>query len=199
MVHGVTKSQTQLRMYTHTHTHTHTPTLLSSTVGLSGRNLQSRSVGSRLYSPLINYYYFGKTQVSHQWNSIKSIFLVNCERGRWGPTEAWQRLGSHFLLPSSAQAAPVVKEPACRRRRCERLGFDPWIRRSLGGENSILLQYSCLENLMDRGAWWVPVHGVTQSWTQLSNLATAHLNTVKINLDEERVLSHGRMKHSESC
>ena len=66
MVHGVTKSQTQLRMYTHTHTHTHTPTLLSSTVGLSGRNLQSRSVGSRLYSPLINYYYFGKTQVSHQ-------------------------------------------------------------------------------------------------------------------------------------
>ena len=64
--------------------------------------------------------------------------------------------------PSSAQAAPVVKEPACQRRRCERLGFDPWVRRSLAGENSILLQYSCLENLMDRGAWWVTVHGVTE-------------------------------------
>ena len=31
------------------------------------------------------------------------------------------------------------------------------------------LQYSCLENLMDRGAWWATVHGVTKSWTRLSN------------------------------
>ena len=29
------------------------------------------------------------------------------------------------------------------------------------------LQYSCLENPMDRGAWWAAVHGVTQSWTRL--------------------------------
>ena len=42
-------------MNEHVHTHTHTPTLLSSTVGLNGRNLQSGSGGSRLYSPLINY------------------------------------------------------------------------------------------------------------------------------------------------
>ena len=27
------------------------------------------------------------------------------------------------------------------------------------------LQYSCLENPMDRGAWWATVHGVTKSWT----------------------------------
>ena len=27
------------------------------------------------------------------------------------------------------------------------------------------LQYSCLENSMDRGAWWAAVHGVAQSWT----------------------------------
>ena len=31
------------------------------------------------------------------------------------------------------------------------------------------LQYSCLENSVDRGTWWAPVHGVTNSWTQLSN------------------------------
>ena len=30
------------------------------------------------------------------------------------------------------------------------------------------LQYSCLENSMDRGAWWATVHGVTKSQTQLS-------------------------------
>ena len=33
------------------------------------------------------------------------------------------------------------------------------------------LQYSCLENPMDRGAWWAAVHGVTQNWTQLKRLS----------------------------
>ena len=40
---------------------------------------------------------------------------------------------------------------------------------SLGGGNGNPLQYSCLENAMDRGAWQDTVHGVTESWTQLSN------------------------------
>jgi len=31
------------------------------------------------------------------------------------------------------------------------------------------LQHSCLENSMDRGAWWAQVHGVTKSWTRLSD------------------------------
>ena len=34
------------------------------------------------------------------------------------------------------------------------------------------LQYSCLENPMDRGAWWATVHGVTKSRTQLKRLST---------------------------
>ena len=37
-----------------------------------------------------------------------------------------------------------------------------------GGGNGNLIQYSCLENSMDRGAWRVTVHRVTKSWTQLS-------------------------------
>ena len=43
---------------------------------------------------------------------------------------------------------------------------------SPGGGNDNPLWYSCLENPMDRGAWWV--HKVTQSQTQLSNLACTH-------------------------
>ena len=35
--------------------------------------------------------------------------------------------------------------------------------RSLGGGNGNLLQYSCLENPIDRGAWWTTVHGVAKS------------------------------------
>ena len=37
--------------------------------------------------------------------------------------------------------------------------------RSPGEGNVSPLQYSCLGNLMDRGAWWVTVHGVAKSWT----------------------------------
>ena len=38
-----------------------------------------------------------------------------------------------------------------------------------GKGNGNPLQYSCLKNSMDRGAWWATVHGVTKSQTQLSN------------------------------
>ena len=41
--------------------------------------------------------------------------------------------------------------------------------RSLGEGNGNPLQYSCLENSMDGGAWWAAVHGVTKSRTQLSD------------------------------
>ena len=37
----------------------------------------------------------------------------------------------------------------------------------IGEGNGNPLQYSCLENSMDRGAWWAAVHGVSQSRTQL--------------------------------
>ena len=39
--------------------------------------------------------------------------------------------------------------------------------RSPGGGQGNPLQSSCLENFMDRGAWWAIVHGVAKSWTQL--------------------------------
>ena len=44
--------------------------------------------------------------------------------------------------------------------------------RSPGGEKGNPLQYSCLENLMDRGAWQAAVGRVVQSWTLLKRLST---------------------------
>ena len=38
-----------------------------------------------------------------------------------------------------------------------------------GERNGTPLQYSCLENSMDRGAWWATVHGVSKSQTRLSD------------------------------
>ena len=52
------------------------------------------------------------------------------------------------------------------------LGPIPGSGRSPGGEPGNPLQYSCLENPMDRGAWQATVHGVTKSQTQLKRLST---------------------------
>ena len=43
------------------------------------------------------------------------------------------------------------------------VGSIPELGRSPGGGNGHSLQYSCLENSMDRGAWWATVHGVAKS------------------------------------
>ena len=51
----------------------------------------------------------------------------------------------------------------------EDMGSIPDLGRSPREGNGNPLQYSCLENPMDRGARWAIVHGVTRSWTRLSN------------------------------
>ena len=50
----------------------------------------------------------------------------------------------------------------------------------IGEGNGTPLQHSCLENPMDRGAWWAAVHGVTKSRTQLSNFTfTFHFHALE--------------------
>ena len=56
--------------------------------------------------------------------------------------------------------------------QCRRPGSFPELRRSLGGRHGNLLQYSCLGNLMDRGAWRATIHGVAKSLTQVKWLST---------------------------
>ena len=54
-------------------------------------------------------------------------------------------------------------------RKVGGLGLIPGLRRFLGEENGDPPQYSCLENSMDRGAWWATAHRVANSRTLLSN------------------------------
>ena len=61
------------------------------------------------------------------------------------------------------------KESACQ---CQRHRFIPGLQRSPGEGNYSPLQYSCLENLMDRRNWRAAVHGVTKSQTRLKQLST---------------------------
>ena len=65
-----------------------------------------------------------------------------------------------------ATISSVGKESACS---AGDLGSIPGLGRSPGEGNGNALQYPCLENLMDRGAWWAAVHGVAKSWARLSD------------------------------
>ena len=56
------------------------------------------------------------------------------------------------------------------------LGLIPGSGRSPGEENDNPLQYSCLGNLMDRGAWWTTVQGVAESWTQQHIYVYPHIS-----------------------
>ena len=55
-------------------------------------------------------------------------------------------------------------------------GLIPGLERSSGEGNDNPLHYSCLGNHMARGAWQATVHGVTKSWTQLSDTTTTKRN-----------------------
>ena len=63
------------------------------------------------------------------------------------------------------------KESACN---VGNLGWIPGSGRSPGEGNCCTLQYSCLENSMDRGAWQATDHGVAKSQTWLSNYTYTH-------------------------
>ena len=54
------------------------------------------------------------------------------------------------------------------------LGSIPGSGRSPGGGHGNPVQYSCLENLMDRGAWKAMIHWITKSWTRLKLLSMQH-------------------------
>ena len=62
-----------------------------------------------------------------------------------------------------------VKNPAANAGDERDLGLIPGLGRSPGRGHGNPLQYSCLENPMDRGAWKAAVHGVARSWTRLSD------------------------------
>ena len=104
---------------------------------------------------------FFMVQLSHPYiaNSLARYLYLAC---LWEFSEA-------YLCHQNIQGFPGgsdSKESACNMGD---LGFIPGSGRSPGEENGYPLQYSCLENSMDRKAWWAIVHGVAKRGTWLSN------------------------------
>ena len=74
----------------------------------------------------------------------------------------------------------MSKELACNAGDTGDMGSISGSGRSLGGGNGNLLQYSCLENPMDGGAWRAAVHGVAEGWTRLSDFTfTFHFHALE--------------------
>ena len=61
----------------------------------------------------------------------------------------------------------MVRNPSANAGEVGDVGSLPGSGRSLGGGHGNPLQYSCLENAMNRGAWWASVHRVAKDRTQL--------------------------------
>ena len=65
----------------------------------------------------------------------------------------------------------MVKNPPAGVEDLRDVGSIPGLGRSPGGGHGNPLQYSCLENYMDRGAWWATVHRVAKGQIQLKRLS----------------------------
>ena len=74
-------------------------------------------------------------------------------------------------MSTSFPGGSVGKESACSAGDAGNMGSILGSERSPGGGHGNTLQYSCLENPMDKGAWQVTVHRITKSQTRLKQLS----------------------------
>ena len=81
-----------------------------------------------------------------------------------------------MFIYGASQAAIAVKNPPAGARDGRDMGSTPGWGRSPGGGHDNPLQYSCLENSMDRRAWQATVHSVAKSQTRMKQIRT-HTHT----------------------
>ena len=107
--------------------------------------------------------FWGKIHCNHNQHTFEgpSLLATLCN---WG-------------FPAGASG----KEPACQCRRHKQHGFDSWVGKILQGGHGNPLQDSCLEKLMNRGAWWATVQSVTESGTRLKRLSMCACMPVDLN------------------
>ena len=120
------------------------------------------------------------------FNTSPSSFMIRYTRRRWHPTPV--------LLPGKSRGwrSPVGCSPwGCSESdRTELLHFH-FSPSCIGEGNGNPLQYSCLENPRDRGAWWAAVYGVAQSRTQLKRLSSSSIRMIRYWYGVENVSSLG--------
>ena len=115
----------------------------------------------------------------------------------------------HILRTEAPQVVPVVKNPTANAGDTRDSGSVPGLGRSTGGRHLNPIQYSCLENSMDRGAWWSTVHRVAkiQTWRkwlsthtylglELGSHDTSIFNILKKCFSRHHIILHS---HQQCC
>ena len=105
-----------------------------------------------------------------QWRSVqRSHSQARGPTAHRKPSSTFPLNYRHAFLWVCIQVVSVVKNLPAIVGDTRDMGSIPGSGRSPRGGNGNPLQYSCLENPMDRGAWWATIHGATKSRTWLSN------------------------------
>ena len=126
---------------------------------------------------------FIKISLHYSWLTMLCSFLLYSKVTQLHIYSLFIRFFSHichYRALRASQVALVVKNPPANTGDVRDEGSIPWSGRSPGGGHGNPLQYSCLENPMDRGAWQITVHIVAKSQTWLKRLsmpALTHTHT----------------------
>ena len=121
--------------------------------------------------PICYYRILNRVPCATQWVLVGYLFyMMSCVywRMQWQPTPVLLPGKSHGWK-SLVGCGPWGREES---DTTEQLHFHFSLSR-IGEGNGNPLQYSCLENPRDGGAWWAAVYGVAQSWTRLQQLSSS--------------------------
>ena len=122
------------------------------------RSCQTGCRGARTQSARIN------CCLKLQLNLRLLVFLFSIHfQSSSRSTIAWWR-----IWPPTHLCGSMVKNPPANAGATGAAGLIPGLGRTPRGRHGNPLQYSCLQNLMDRGVWQAIVHRVAKSWTRLS-------------------------------
>ena len=152
----------------HKHTHTRRHTHTSLRAPKSGNSFNN----SLKWKKLIMYLYSRPTT-----GVFDHSHLDKKSSGRMSWVLGQPLLSCNTFCEFEKQGSPFPggasgEESTCQGRRPRRCGFNLWVRKIPGGGRGNPLQYSCLENPMDRGAWQAAVPGVAKSQTWLKQHST---------------------------
>ena len=132
---------------------------------------------SKMNRIFIFLYFFHVKKILNQWipdycrNIRKTIIESSIKYGMYpsGLLNVWIIITANIFSAYYVPGGSDSKESACN---VGDLGSIPALGRTPGERHGNPLQYSCLENPMDRGAWQAMVHGVAKSWMWLTDLSS---------------------------